>query len=52
MDNYDEELLFKRNSEIKKQQLSNIKAHLYKLILTSLRIIEEKNNIDIYLHQQ
>ena len=52
MDNYDEELLFKRNSEIKKQQLSNIKAHLYKLILTSLRIIEEKNNIDIYLHEQ
>jgi hypothetical protein len=52
MEVYDEDIIFKKNAEIKKQQLSNIKAHLYKLILTSLRLIEEKNNIDIYLHEQ
>ncbi len=52
MDEYNEEQLLKKNKEIKKQQLSNIKAHLYKLILASLRLIEDKNNIDILLHEQ
>jgi len=52
METYDEESLLRKNQEIKKQQLSNIKAHLYKLILTSLRLIEDKNNIDILLHEQ
>ena len=52
MDVYDEELLLKKNKELKKQQISNIKAHLYKLILASLRLIEDKNNIDILLHEQ
>lgn len=49
---YDEQLLVKRNKGIKKQQLSNLKAHLYKLILSSLRLIKDENNIDIQLHEQ
>lgn len=52
MERYDEEALLKKNQAIAKQQLSNIKAHLYKLILTSLRLIEDKNNVDILLHEQ
>ncbi len=46
------QLLLKKNKDIKKQQLSNIKAHLYKQILASLRIIRDENNIDIQLHEQ
>src|SRR4030095_2523299 len=52
MKEYDEAALLKKNKDIKKQQLSNIKAHLYKQILTSLRIIRDENNIDIQLHEQ
>jgi len=51
-DLYDEDQLLKKNKSIKKQQLSNIKAHLYKQILASLRLIKDENNIDIQLHEQ
>ncbi len=52
MDIYDEPLLLKKNKAIKKQQLSNLKAHLYKQILSSLRLITDEGNIDIQLHEQ
>ena len=52
MKEYDEASLLKKTKTIKKQQLSNIKAHLYKQILASLRIIRDENNIDIQLHEQ
>lgn len=52
MKEYDEKNLFKRIKSIKKQQLSNSKAHLYKQILASLRLIRDENNIDIQLHEQ
>ena len=52
LNEYDEEQLLKRNKSIRKQQLSNIKAHLYKQILSSLRLIKDENNIDIQLHEQ
>ena len=52
LDQYDEEQLLKKNRSIKKQQLSNMKAHLYKQILSSLRLIKDENNIDIQLHEQ
>ncbi len=52
MEEYDEAVLLKKNSNIKKQQLSNSKAHLYKQILSSLRLIEDGGNIDIRLHEQ
>jgi hypothetical protein len=51
MDTYDEILLLKKNESIKKQQLSNLKAHLYKQILASLRLINDESNIDIQLHE-
>src|SRR5690348_9523074 len=51
MEVYDENLLLKKNKSNKKQQLSNIKAHLYKQILSSLRLIKNEDNIDIQLHE-
>ncbi len=51
MDNYDEAILLKKNKGIKKQQLSNLKAQLYKQILSSLRLIDV-TNIDVLLHEQ
>lgn len=52
MDAYDETQLLKKNKGIKKQQLSNLKAHLYKQILSSLRLITDQDNIDMQLHEQ
>jgi len=52
MNDYDEKQLLKKSSSIKKQQLSNIKAQLYKQLLASLRIIRDEDNIDIQLHEQ
>src|ERR1700712_1376179 len=52
MEVYDEELLLKKTPAIKKQQLSNSKAHLYRQILASLRLIKQEDNIDIQLHEQ
>ncbi|MEO7768134.1 MAG: hypothetical protein ABIS01_11935, partial [Ferruginibacter sp.] len=51
MDEYDEAMLLKKNESIKKQQLSNLKAHLYKQVLSSLRLINYES-IDIALHEQ
>jgi hypothetical protein len=49
---YDEDQLLKKNKWIKKQQFSNMKAHLYRQILSSLRLISDESNIDIQLHEQ
>lgn len=52
MTDFDEALLLKKNKSLKKQQLSNLKASLYRQILASLRIIRDDNNVDIQLHEQ
>ncbi len=52
MTDYDEKQLLKKAKGISKLQLSNIKAHLYKQILSSLRLIKDEDNIDIHLHEQ
>lgn len=52
MNEYDEATLLKKTAGIRKQQLSNLKAHLYRLILSSLRLIKDEQNIDIQLHEQ
>jgi len=52
MDEYNEADLLKKIKSIKKQQLSNAKAYLYRQILSSLRLIKNENNIDIQLHEQ
>jgi hypothetical protein len=52
MNDYDEAQLLKKSRSLKKQQLSNIKAQLYKQVLASLRIIRDEENIDLQLHEQ
>ena len=48
---YDEELILKRLPGIKKRQLSNLKAHLYKQLLISLRLLATKNAADIQIRE-
>jgi len=48
---YDEAVILK-NGFVKKQQLSNLKAHLYKQILISLRLNPSHQNIRIQIREQ
>ncbi len=48
---YNEAILLKKNPSISKGQLSNLKAQLYRQILSSLRIIKDEDNIDLQLHE-
>src|ERR1700743_652422 len=52
MEEYDEAQLLSKNKNLRKAQLSNTKAHLYREILSSLRLIRQEENIDIQLHEQ
>ena len=52
MKQYDEEALLKKNPSLQKQQLSNLKAHLYHELLASLRLLKQEENIDLQLHEQ
>lgn len=49
---YDEKLLLKRLPSVEKPQLSNLKTHLYKQVLASLRLLKTSENIDLQLHEQ
>ncbi len=49
---YNDTLVLKRIPSIKKQQLSNLKAHLYKELLSSLRLLKNNDDLDIQLHEQ
>ncbi|MCA6491262.1 MAG: hypothetical protein IM572_01190 [Chitinophagaceae bacterium] len=52
MKQYDEDLLLKKNPTLQKQQLSNLKAHLYREILASLRLLKQDENVDLQIHEQ
>lgn len=49
---YDEQVLLKKLPSIKKPQLANIKVHLYKQLLASLRLIKSADSIDMQLNEQ
>jgi len=49
---YDEAVLLKKLPSIKKPQLSNIKVHLYKQLLASLRLLKSADSIDLQLNEQ
>ena len=51
MNTYEETEIFKNNI-VKKQQLSNLKAHLYKQILISLRLSPAHQNIRVQIREQ
>lgn len=48
---YQEDLIYKKIPSLKKRQLSNTKAHLYKQLLTSLRLIHISSNLDIQIRE-
>lgn len=48
---YDERLILKKLPGIKKRQLSNLKAHLYKQLLISLRLLNTNHIEDIQLRE-
>ena len=48
---YDEKLLLKTLSDITRSQLSNLKTHLYKQLLASLRLLKTNENIDLKLSE-
>lgn len=48
---YQEDLIYKKIPSLKKRQLSNTKAHLYKQLLTSLRLIHIASNPDMQIRE-
>jgi len=48
---YDEELILRKLPSIKKRQLSNLKAHLYKQLLISLRLLNTNHVNDIQIRE-
>lgn len=52
LETYDEVLLLKKLKSVKKRHLPNLKRHLYKQILVSLRLIYIQKNIDIEIREQ
>ena len=52
LEEYDEAILLRKLSSIKKPQLSNIKIHLYKQLLASLRLLKSTYSIDMQLNEQ
>lgn len=49
---YDEKLILKKMPGIGKPQLANLKVHLYKELLASLRLLKSTDSIDLQLHEQ
>ncbi|MCX6313934.1 MAG: hypothetical protein NTX08_04300 [Sphingobacteriales bacterium] len=52
MRTYDEKQLLKKLPGIEKPQLSNLKTHLYKEIMASLRLLKSTDSIDLQLNEQ
>ena len=49
---YEEQEILRRLPGVKKRHLANLKRHLYKQILTSLRLIHIQKSIDIEIREQ
>ncbi len=48
---YDEKLLLKKLKGVTKPQLSNLKSHLYKELLASLRLLKTGDSMDLQLNE-
>ena len=49
---YDEQLLLKKLTVVTKPQLANLKTHLYKQLLASLRLLKSADSLDLQLNEQ
>jgi hypothetical protein len=52
MAEYDERLLLKKLPGTEKPQLSNLKTHLYKELLASLRLLKRTGNLELEMNEQ
>lgn len=52
LNEYDEKKLLKKMDEVTKPQLANLKTHLYKQILASLRLLKSADSMDLQLNEQ
>lgn len=52
LDTYDEKTLLKKLPGTEKKQLYNLKTHLYRQILASLRLLKSADSIDLQLNEQ
>ncbi len=52
MQDYDEKLLLKKLPGTEKPQLSNLKTHLYRQVLASLRLLKRTESLDLELNEQ
>lgn len=51
LDPYDEKVLLKKMKGVTKPQLSNLKSHLYKEVLASLRLLKSSDSFDLQLNE-
>jgi hypothetical protein len=49
---YDEKALLKKMAGVTKPQLANLKSHLYKQIMASLRLLKSADSLDLQLNEQ
>jgi len=49
---YDEKLLLQKLKDVTKPQLANLKTHLYRQILASLRLLKSADSMDLQLNEQ
>lgn len=52
MKEYDDQALLRRMDGMTRPQLANLKAHLYRQILASLRLLKSADSIDLQLNEQ
>jgi tetratricopeptide (TPR) repeat protein len=52
IDEYDEEIVFRKAPGIKRTQLPNLKRHLYRQLLTTLRPLHNSKNMDMQIREQ
>ena len=52
LNDYDDKLLLKKLDGVTKPQLANLKTHLYKQLLASLRLLKSTDSIDLQLTEQ
>ena len=52
LEQYEEAAIYKKLRGLKSSQLSNLKRHLYKQLLISLRLIHIQKNVDIQIREQ
>ena len=51
MEEYDERVIFRRIKALNRSKLANLKTHLYRQLLSSLRLLKARDNVDLQLSE-